>query len=329
MLLQEYANENPFYERRLNLDKAAGVSVGPDDEKHKLQDKYRKTSEGDKAQMKKSEESGENKARATREKLLQQKEEIERLLEVKRHEDEEKFLKQKLEFEELQKQSAAFSYQQMAPQPSGRDDMQSLYEDEREIPAVDETVKTQAKLTTMKPKIEVAKGKVGKLHWVKQQQKIIEKVKAQQEIAKERESKQKPKFLLSFGKVNPAPAIEKDVNVPKIDASTFLKRLKEDRMRNTDNATREDENKSNKYNDSMNLEDIPLPSLGAPPTAANNQMTEDMKLLGIDSDSTTVMPITNPAPSMAARKPANYDSARESRQNQRDNLQVDGKRLCF
>ncbi len=275
---QEYANENPFYERRLNLDKAAGVSVKPDEEKHKTRDK-------------KNEDTGENKARATREKLLQQKEEIERLLEVKRHEDEEKFLKQKFELEELQKQSAAFAPQQTSPHTPGADPIQSLYENEKQVALADETVKTQTKLTTMKPKIEVAKGKVGKLHWVKQQQKVMEKVKAQQEVAKERELKQKPKFLLSFGKVNPAPAIDKDVSVPKIDASTFLKRLKEDKMRSTENGSREAGKISTKDKGNLNLEDIPLPS----------------QVPGLPLSST----------------------ASAKSQSQDDNLQVDGKSFCL
>ena len=83
-----------------------------------------------------------------------------------------------------------------------------------------------SKEITEKVRLEFpATGKIRKMTWAKQQQRLQEKIKQRQEEAKEREAGQ-----CSFGKVPPTFQIGPQTG-PRIDA-TFFKKLREEKKRN-------------------------------------------------------------------------------------------------
>ncbi len=184
---------------------------------------------------------------------------------------------------------------------------------EREEQTKRRTETEKVKETQDKIRFELpATGKFGRVSFAQQRKKIEDAAKRQQE-AKEKSAKRAiPQF--SFGKAPPAfTSVES--SVPRIDASTFMKKLNEEKQRNQllDNAAED-------IAGTLPLGKIPLPKEnlaketashpmetenaadGANPGAAKDQ-DDDLKLLGIDPDSTSAMNISHKPPQMASRKP--------------------------
>ena len=282
VFVQAYVNENPFYEQRLNLDKAAGISTairesddkGKDDVKVEKQN--RDSDKGDEV--------------SAAERVKQQKRAIERQLREKEEEEE----RRKKELEDQAKKVAEHEKQSR-----------------------------ETKEGTEKVRLELpATGKIGKMTWVKQQQRLQEKIKQRQEEAREREAaQQKSKLQFSFGRAPPTFQTG-GAHGPRIDATTFIKKLKEEKERNkTQDQTSEPANLDMflSVGDSslpVVTEEIPLPKIGLksgkteaihqPPPKSEIEMEreEDFKMLGIDPGSTSAMDISNKPPVMASRKPS-------------------------
>ena len=189
----------------------------------------------------------------------------------------------------------------------------------------------EAKENVEKARLELpATGKIGKMTWVKQQQRIQEKIKQRQEEAKEREAvQQKGRLQFSFGRAAPTFQTANNNQMgqqgPRIDAATFMKKLKEEKERNQIKDQAAEPATLDQFlsvgNDSLPVvtETIPLPkalqvesapkfvstevSPSLPKSDVQKEREEDLKMLGIDPDSTSVMDISNRPPVMAARKP--------------------------
>ena len=281
---QTYINENPFYEQRLNLDKAAGISTAThhseDEKKHDAGDeKHRK-------------DSSDDHDVSAAERVKQQKRAIERELREKEEEDQRK--KMKLE-----------------------DEMKRAAEAEKE--KQNKEGRSHEKVRLEFP----ATGKIGKMTWVKQQQRLQEKIKQRQEEAKEREaSQQKNKLQFSFGRTPPSFQAQVGPRGPRIDATTFMKKLKEEKQKNQSQDHTDDRSNLDQFltvGDNSLLvvtEDIPLPDDNTAKSVTRNETVrqksqleqereEDFRLLGIDPGSTSVMDIKNRPPVMASRKPTN------------------------
>ena len=170
-----------------------------------------------------------------------------------------------------------------------------------------------------------ATGKIGKMTWAKQQQRLQEKIKQRQEEAKEREaSQQKGKLQFSFGRTPPSFQAQAGPKGPRIDATTFMKKLKEEKQKNQSQDHVDGRSSLDRFltvgDNSLPVvtEDIPLPddttakSVTKNETVATTQKSqleqereEDFRLLGIDPGSTSVMDIKNRPPVMASQKPTN------------------------
>ena len=173
-----------------------------------------------------------------------------------------------------------------------------------------------------------ATGKIGRTTLAKQQQKLQEKTRQQQKAKEQEESKQKGKLQFSFGKAPLAfksSSDKADSQGVRIDASTFLKKLNEEKQRNQIEDKSVEPASLDKF---LSVGDTSLPVVAetrpeqsstqprestakrnTPSKRKHPDQDEDLKLLGIDPDSTSVMDISNRPPQLAGRKPSTETGA--------------------
>ena len=116
-----------------------------------------------------------------------------------------------------------------------------LEEEKRRIAEAEKERQTKEDKSNEKVRLEFpVTGKIGKMTWAKQQQRLQEKFKQRQEEAKEREAThQKSKLQFSFGRTPPTFQDQTGPKGPRIDATTFMKKLKEEKQKNQDQSSGE------------------------------------------------------------------------------------------